>query len=565
MTRDGVSLGPVWAMGTNLLAWDGPSVVAHGDGAVPGSAKHMEEARAIMEGIQNRGWEFLTAVRGPFRLVWIDLSSGRWIMARSPHGPRPLFWWSSPGGVCFSTDIPSLLDLMPSAAEPNWNRFPEYMVFQSLAGGETLYGGVRELLPGQVVIGSLQSREPESRSLWSQWLESQERHGAHPGREAGEVLREAIERSLSRDTGNTRGLFLSGGVDSALLAWGLRDADPPQEVPCLTVTCQGYRHDEGPFAQKVAQELGLQWRPIGLTPSLFSRAWAEALNAMGLPMTSTNQVIWWILCRAAAELGWAAAFSGEGADGWFCGGLYQEEREALVLAREDRGETARIVINCRTHTLNDPSLVERVLHPPLDLRPRLRLWEECVESPGHLMERAVLYHVRTAGHRLLSRAELVAQSHGLALELPFLETDFLAWSRALGWDGRNPGGVNKGLLKALCSRRFGPELAYRKKIGFPFPLRTWIRDSQEALLRTYRDMLLDTRTMGRPIYCQPHLDRELRSRLDGSLRPADWFLWSLINLELWLRWVEERRRPQHSPGALPCGLGASPGAPAGAW
>lgn len=554
-------MGPVWKRGSCLLVWEGGLGEAQGGWSQEGSTPEMQEVQALMDGILKEGWNFLEGAWGPFRLLWVDLRTNVWIMARAPQGLKPLFWSLSQEGMFFAQDIPSLLDLLPRLPEPDWKRVPEYMVFQNVAAGNTLYQGVRELLPGEVVLGSLSTGETALRTLWPGWLKSlfERTPSENPG--ARQALWEAIQKGLSREPVAPKGLFLSGGVDSALLAWGLKELELSKPPHCFTVTCPGYVHDEAPFAHRVARELELPWEPIPLEPSVFSKSWEEAVSAAGLPLSSTNQVVWWILCKAASEYGLKRVFSGEGADGWISGGLYQEEKEALLLAGEDPEKTHQVVINSRTHLLNDPLLVQKVLQEPLDLEPRRGLWKKCLQDhpQAHPLEKAGFYHVRTVGHRLLTRADLAATAHGLGLELPFLEQGFLSWLGSLDWEARNPPGQNKAPLKSLCAMRFGAHLAYRRKIGFPFPIRTWIRDSQDARLRDYRNILLEAPAMGRPVYSRANLEKEIRARLDGKARPADWLLWSLVNLELWLRWLEKRRRGPGVQGPSPTISPTSPG------
>lgn len=556
LVQGGVALGPVWHRGSCLLLWDGYTKDFQEGAAPSGSGRKTSQVHALMEGLQRQGWEFLKKLDGPFRLVWVDLSSGDWIMARGPQGLRPLFWLETEQGLFFGRDIPSLVDLLGFVPEPNWERIPEYLVFQDLAGGETLFRHVMELLPGQVIRGRVGCKgfRASKLDLVPQGGFSNCCSGPEGARHA---IFEAIRATLPQDRNYPLGLFLSGGVDSSLLAWTLIDLGG-QIHRSFTITCPGYRYDEGPFAKMVAQQLELVWEAIPLDPASFSTSWAWALESSGLPMISTNQVPWWILCQKAAGFGIQEVFSGEGADGWISGGLYDDEIEALRLAAGDPGQQAAIAILCKTHTLNHPTLVQEILDLPLDLTSRIRLWEECCnDSPGAPPEDvSVLYHVRTVGHRLLTRANLVAQAHGVNLRLPFLHKQFVSWVRSLPWEQRSPHGVRKAPLKALCASKWGAQLAYRRKIGFPFPLRTWIRDAADPRLRNWREMLLAPETLGRPMYRRPALEKEVRARLEGARRPVDWLLWSLINLELWLRWVESHGQRVQRNGLLPPSQGS---------
>ncbi len=454
-----------------------------------------------------------------------------------------MYWFESRDGIAFARDLSTLFRCPWVSREPNWEKVPEYLVFDHVAGGETLYRRVRVLLPGQVLSGRLGdhdatlTRLPLSLPVPMEDLDDQEL-----ARQAERALKGATARLLAHTTADSLALFLSGGIDSALLAEALTDNRRSRGTTAVTVTCPGYRHDEAPFARAVREALDLPGTEIPLTPSAFASAWEDSVRALHAPLTSTNQVPWWLLCRWARENHRPSVFAGEGADGWFSGGLYEEERENLArLWEDDPTQAGQGVIFCRTHRLNDPAVVHRITTLPLDVGPRWALWKEARDNaPGRSPDdAAMLYHIATAGDRLLTRADLVAACHGVELKLPFLDQTWLRWVLSIPFRLRNAGGVRKHPMKALCARRWGEAFAYRRKIGFPFPIRTWIRDAPSPILERWRRMILEPRTLGRAIYRGDALEREITLRLRGLIKPADWLLWGIVNLELWLRDMEE--------------------------
>ncbi len=64
----GISMGPVWKSGTQLLAWDG----CLGEGCASGGQRDLEEekkhVKIILQGLGGKGWRFLEGAWGPFRL-----------------------------------------------------------------------------------------------------------------------------------------------------------------------------------------------------------------------------------------------------------------------------------------------------------------------------------------------------------------------------------------------------------------------------------------------------------------------------------------------------------------
>lgn len=524
----GVTTKKIWSKKSSILLFE------QGDKST--DPTDSQTASEILYGIEANGWKFLEEIIVPFRLFWMDVQRGRFILARAPNEARPIFWHASQDVLAFSGDALEALGLSGDRPTINWERIPEYLVFQHVAGGPTLYKDLQAVGLGQVVEGELGTGEITLRSLWPGWLRKIRAGGRQD-------LKEALVSSTSslapRGEEEGVGFFLSGGVDSSILAWSIVKARMSR-VEALTVSCPGCSTDEAPYAMQVALALGLPWSAVSLDPSSCASSLVEAIRALKMPMVSTNQLAWWLLCQEASRAKIKTCFSGEGCDGWVSGGFYEVELESLErLMSQGQKDVAKAAVMAKAHVLNPPEVIQGILDVPLDLSYRMELWRDCLElAHGSLRDGAVLYHVRTTGNRLLERAAVVAAWHGISLCLPYLQHRFLSWVLSTPWDERNQAGERKKPLKELCAALYGHELAYRRKTGFPFPLRTWLRDSKDALLEQLRELLLDPSTLNRPIY-RPQLEVELTRRLRGELKPIDWLVWSLLNLELWLREVEE--------------------------
>jgi asparagine synthase (glutamine-hydrolysing) len=494
----------------------------------------------VLKGWHTGGLSFLLQINGPFAMALWDLKEQTCLLARGAHGLRPLYWFESQDGIAFAQNLPALFRCPWVSREPNWESIPEYLVYDHIAGGQTFYRGVNELLPGEVLSFSWRKaklmRNSIAQGLPTQILKIDDQSLIN----TTEVqLRTATERLWDSDPSNHTALFLSGGVDSTLLAQSLRPLS--HRISCLTVTCPGFKHDESAYAKAVRERLHLPGLEIPLDADAFAVGWWESIERLQTPLTSTNQVPWWLLCKEASRNNWRIVYAGEGADGWLAGGLYEEELESIsqFWPREPE-KAASLILSCKTHVLNDPKLIGAILTVPLNLRPRRVIWEQIrqLEMDRPLEDLATLYHVRTTGHRLLTRADLVSACHGVRLRLPYLEDGWLRWSLSIPYNIRNAGHVRKWPLKALCASRWGADFAFRKKTGFPFPIRTWIQEGRNRTLKSWGAMLTDNVAQARGLYRTAALKREVCFRLGGKKRPADWLLWSLINLELWLRNLE---------------------------
>jgi asparagine synthase (glutamine-hydrolysing) len=532
--------GPSWRWASWVLQWDGEIYDRAPMLERLNLPPDTEDPFLFLKGWQTGGLDFLQSINGPFALALWELEEQTWLLIRGRQGLRPVFWYESQEGIAFAQDLQILFRCPWVRCEPNWPRIPEYLVFDHTAGGETLYSGVKELLPGEILRHSFSEAQTTQRHFGHALLAPNSTFEDQDLSQRTEtMLQDAVDKLGARGREENRAVFLSGGVDSALLGRALSMQDPM--IPCLTVTCPGYKYDESAFARSVRSDLNLPGVEIPLEPAPFAAGWLESIEKLLYPLTSTNQVPWWLLCREAKRQGCSVVFAGEGADGWLAGGLYDDELETIRRSWQvDSEKVASLVVCCKTHILNDPRLVENILRVPLDLERRRDMWTDIRQGneDRSIEDLTLLYHVRTTGHRLLTRADLVATCHGIDLRLPYLEDEWLRWSLSIPFSVRNPDGVRKWPLKVLCAQQWGEEFAYRKKIGFPFPLRTWIQTGENRNLKSWVQMLTDKTARKRDLYRSEILEHEVTLRLTGKIRPADWLLWSLVNLELWLRTLE---------------------------
>ena len=143
-----------------LLQWDGDIHNRNDLCRELGLPPDVSDEEIVLDETARDGTDFLERINGSFALALLDHNSDTWTIARGPQGLKPLYYCRSSEGFAFDRDLPSLLRLPWVTGEPNWERIPEYLVFNHTAGGDTLYRGVKELPPGRVLSGDLSGRGP---------------------------------------------------------------------------------------------------------------------------------------------------------------------------------------------------------------------------------------------------------------------------------------------------------------------------------------------------------------------------------------------------------------------
>jgi asparagine synthase (glutamine-hydrolysing) len=229
------------------LAESGHHLRTEGDGE---TIAHLYEAHGI---------GLFGHLRGMYAFALHDASAQQTLLSVDHIGMKPLYLWEHDGLLSFASEVKAFLadpDFRPAL---NPEALDAYLSFGYMIGEQTLFAGVRRLMPGHCAL-----IEDGSVSIREHW-----RFGARQDTAANrsqedviaqtrELLHESIRLHLRSDV--PLGLFLSGGVDSAaVLALMSREAGPQVGERVRTFTV-GYDSDtpdnELAAARRIAAHFG---------------------------------------------------------------------------------------------------------------------------------------------------------------------------------------------------------------------------------------------------------------------------------------------------------------------
>ena len=246
---------------------------------------------------------------GMFSLAIYDRREHTLRLLRDPLGIKPLFYSLKPDRLDFASE-PAALD---AQAAPDPYGLLHFLRFaQPVHADSTVAAGIRSVQPGERITFG-----PSMHSSSFGQAEPAASETFHP-RTAKAKLRyllwRAVERQAEADA--PVGLFLSGGVDSAVLAGILRQL---HRCPPRTYTV-ALENDEAelPAARQVADHFGSAHTELRVSPDRFFAAMRELTARRGLPVCYPNEVLIYELARTAGEQV-KIALTGEGADELFGG------------------------------------------------------------------------------------------------------------------------------------------------------------------------------------------------------------------------------------------------------
>lgn len=371
--------------------------------------------------------------------------------------------------------------------------------------------------------------------------------------ETERLLLRAVEKRLNADV--RVGALLSGGIDSALVCWAVRQLGA--DIPVYTLGVSG-AVDESRHAAEVAGTLGFAHEVIPLSlaseePWELARAFAEPFactSALGVLQISRH-----VKGRVTVVL------TGDGGDDAFLG--YPAYRDlgiaemasrlvpAWTLApwkRVRRMVPPRGLLRRATHFLDFatgglPAVLDSQTRLPFYrkagiLGPRL---VECLDvrlrrpwssgSARMLMNDFQKHHL---GNRFLGeflpKIDGATSHESLEARSPFLDIELWDFAHSLPAAVRLCRGQPKAVLRELARRHLGKQVAVRRKRGFTVPLAEFLRDRWRGLFeRSFTNPVLE-----REAWLTPGATLRHFSRADHKAA-GDEQEWFLLILELWLR------------------------------
>ncbi len=369
-----------------------------------------------------------------------------------------------------------------------------------------------------------------------------------------DLVRLATERQLVSDV--PLGVFLSGGVDSSVIAAAARRAGP---VHTFSLGFDDPRYDESGHAAAVAQHLGTEHHAFRVTPDAAADL-PRLAGVFGTPFGDSSALPTHYLARETRRHV-KVALSGDGGDELFGG--YDRYR-AMRLGRRLRpwavpplprlGRTVarrshpkspwarvgRLVASLALPEADRYASYLRLFDGPLlsQLRPatagvdpRLydaRLYERFREHRDTVQAALALDRVTYLPDDLLVKTDRSSMLHALEVRSPFMDPDVVTFAAGLTTDQLLKGGPKRMLREAFADDL--PAWVFkRKKMGFAVPVGDWFRGPLRGMLR---DTLFSAHAFGRAHFdmavVQRLVDEHESKRVDHGQR-----LYALLMLELW--------------------------------
>jgi asparagine synthase (glutamine-hydrolysing) len=274
--------------------------------ALPGPWASSGDTEVLLRLLAVEGTAGLSRLAGMFAFASWDTRSQRLLLVRDRLGIKPLYYRLMPDGIAFASELKALVLL--GASDIDQSAVRDFLFHGYIPAPKTIYHGTYKLPAGHTL--TWESGRVSVQRYWNPSTAIVERSADETLHELDALLREVIPQHTVSDV--PVGVFLSGGVDSALTAYYL---DAPRTY---TLGFEAGGRSEAEAARKAAEHLRTQHLEIIAPQADFAGALSKIPALFDEPFGDSAAWSNYLIAQfARREV--TVALSGEGGDEIFCG------------------------------------------------------------------------------------------------------------------------------------------------------------------------------------------------------------------------------------------------------
>ena len=505
------------------------------------------DTEVLIHGYEEYGEDILLKLRGMFAFVIWDKNTGALFGARDYFGIKPFYYGMINGEMVYGSEIKSILEYPTYQKQLNEEALENYLTFQYSVLQETFFKGIYRLMPAHCF--TFREGNLNIRRYWEPKFEADESKSLEEWVEAiDQAMQDSIKSHKISDV--EVGSFLSSGVDSSYVAACFHGDKT------FTVGFDYDKYNEIDYAKALSEKIQIQNYSKLISTKEYWESIPHIQYHMDEPLADPSAIALYFVSQTAAKHV-KVSMSGEGADEFFGG--YNIYREPFALEpmqkipKALRKAMARLVsaIPFRFKGKNyiiraSKDLEERFIGNAFifDLKGRERIlksptgrydyktltapyYEKAVRLDDVTKMQYIDMHFWLIGDILL-KADKMSMAHSLEVRVPFLDKEVFEVARKLPVRYKVNGQNTKFAMRQAAHRYLPDMVAEKKKLGFPVPIRIWLREEQyyiivkEAFLSKAAERYFKTDELVRL------LDRHKTGKEDNSRK-----IWTVYMFLVW--------------------------------
>ena len=501
------------------------------------------DTEVLIHGYEEYKEGVLDKLRGMFAFVIYDTRDKSLFGARDFYGIKPLYYYKDDNEFMFGSEIKSFLGHPGFKKELNRDMLKQYLTFQYSVGEDTFFKNVYKVRPGHyfkykdgkleiVRYYELKIDTDNSKSI-DEWK-----------RIIREELKESIKYHKVSDV--EVGSFLSSGVDSSIVAT-VSDVDKT-----FTVGYDNKKYSEIDYAKELSDMIGVKNISKKISKEEYFEKFPMIQYYMDEPLADASAVALYFVANTASKHV-KVSLSGEGADEIFGGyNIYHEpysvswynkipypiRRFIGILAYPMRNHSGFNFLVRRSKKLEDryvgnafifePGDANKILsyNDKRDFKELTRPYYEKIQGYDDVAKMQYIdFNFWLIGDILL-KADKMSMANSLEVRVPFLDRPLISSVINMPAKYKIVGNQTKYAFREVCKETLPEKWASKKKLGFPVPIREWIKEED-----VYNDIY--EKFMGSEEFFKPKKIIKLLEEHKNGKRDNSRKIWTIYSFLVW--------------------------------
>jgi asparagine synthase (glutamine-hydrolysing) len=464
------------------------------------------------------GFECLHKLRGMFAFVIYDKIDDSLFAARDRMGVKPIYFYHEDNKFAFASRPSAVRELIEANNfEIEHESIKAYFHLGYIPGALSIYSNIRKIDPGcciRVTNGSITSER-----YWSLLYNKSSFIQRFKNLDESELLND-VENKLTDSIGIRLrsdvpiGIFLSGGVDSSLIA-ALVKNNHSTSIPAFSIGSNDKSLDESKQSESIAKMLGLDYHRLDFNENAMEGVIENFFEAFDEPFCDTSSLNLIALSEFTRKHGVKVVLTGDGGDESFLG--YSQYNYFSKISKYSNFLPSFIpqLVNHFFSTQSKFGLASKMMSFTTDLQRYVfmrsylkrspNLIRNCsIENVSNYLDNVIDFNIKDLKNDTsnkapildflinlpdgyLQKADISSMAHSVEVRSPFMDYQFIEFAAALPRNLKVRNGISKFALKAILNRHIDYSSLSQDKKGFGVPigyfLKTVLRSRVDDIFR----------------------------------------------------------------------------------
>ena len=452
--------------------------------------KTESDTEVILHGYEEWGTNVVSKLRGMFAFCIYDKNKNKLFIARDHFGIKPLYYYQTKDIFLFSSEIKSFLDIPEFKKELNKEMLGAYLTFSFTPGSNTFFKNVYKLSPGHYMTINTKTKAFKIEKYFTLKFSNTDKDYQTIVNDISNSMKQSVKYHLISDV--EVGSFLSSGIDSSYLVSLAR----PNKT--YTVGYENKKYSEIEYAKDLTKRLGITNISSKISKQEYMNAISDVFYHMDEPTTDACSIAVYFLSKLASK-DVKVVLSGEGADEFFggynsyddnpytklplfirkfiasiCKLLPKNKYTRYLIRRGLSLEESYVSIN---RNFYDDELKDILkFNDYLKNKDILKETYQEYKNENELNKKLAIDIRYWLTDNILLIVDKMTMAFSIESRVPFTDIEVYKLASTIPKEYKIRNKQTKAALREAAKKDIPNESYKKKKLGFPVPIREWIKE-----------------------------------------------------------------------------------------